>query len=81
MKTEIIAAIEALLDVGIDIKKGLKSGGIVAALLADKDLIAKLEIVFANLSAIPADVKALSSADIIPLLSVVIPKVEEIIAA
>lgn len=81
MAPEIIAAIEALLDAGIDIKKGMKSGGVIAALLSDKDLIAKLEVVFANLGAIPADVKALSSADIAPLLSVVIPKIEQIIAA
>lgn len=81
MGPEITAAIQALLDVAVDIKKGTKSGGVVATLLADKDLLAKLEIVITSIGSIPADVKALTAGDIVPLLQILIPGVEAVIAA
>lgn len=81
MQPEIQAIIEGLFDLGADIKKGLKAGGVLAAVMADADLIAKLEVVAANLSKVGADVKALSAADIVPLVQASVQGVEKILAA
>jgi hypothetical protein len=78
---EVLAAIQALLDIGVDIKKGLKAGGVVAALLGDADLIAKLEVVGSKLTSIPSDVSVLALSDAPALLSAVVVGVENIIAA
>lgn len=73
---EILAMIQGLFDIGVDLKKGGSK-----ALLSDADLLAKLEIVFANISNISADVKAVSLSDAPALLGIVISGVENIMAA
>jgi len=81
MAPELLAAVQALLDIAVDVRKGSKAGGIPAALMADADLLAKLEVVVTKISAIPADLKALTMADVVPLISILIPGIESVIAA
>lgn len=81
MAPELLAAIQIVLDISVDVKKGTKAGGIVSTLMADADLVAKVELLTSKLGSIPADVKTVSAADLMPLLGVLIPGVEAIIAA
>lgn len=81
MAPELIAALEALLAIGVDVKKGMKAGSVVSALMSDAELMSKLEIVLKNLGALPADVRELSAADIMPVLNVAIPGIQKIIEA
>lgn len=78
---ELLAIVEALLDLGVDLKKGSKSGNVLSSILSDQDLVAKLEVVFSKLSSLSSDVKSLSLVDAPELLGVVINGAEKIIAA
>lgn len=79
--SELLAIVQGLMDLGVDLKKGKKAGNMLSAVLSDADLIAKLEVVLSNLGNLPADVKAVQLSDAPALLGAVISGVENIIAA
>lgn len=85
MSPEIKATIDALLALGLDIKKGLKAAnkmeGVIEMLIADPAVLMALKNVIVNINQFPAEIKAFGLSEALELVPGVIEGIKNIVDA